>query len=76
MQDNSELKYQMNLIDDLNWLLDDIMDTITKDNIDASGANVEMKGKMQRINAIYPTMNKLLNDLKVMIDAMPERTED
>ncbi|HJG85235.1 MAG TPA: hypothetical protein K8V21_07625 [Weissella thailandensis] len=76
MQDNSELKYQMNLIDDLNWLLDDIMDTITKDKIDASGANVEMKGKMQRINAIYPTMNKVLNDLKVMIDAMPERTED
>lgn len=76
MQDNSDLKYQMNLIDDLNWLMDDIMDTITKDKIDASGADVEMKGKMQHINAIYPTLNKMLNDLKTMIDAMPERTED
>lgn len=75
MLDIAELRYQMNLINDLNWLMDDIMDTITDEKIATSGANMEMTGKMQRINAIYPTLNKLLNDVKTTIDAVPDWEE-
>lgn len=69
-----EVKYLIELVDRMEWVINDHLDNITEQDLIDLNDN-KVSSHLETVTALFPSFDKLLNDLKKAIDELPEFVE-
>ncbi|MFC6178661.1 hypothetical protein ACFQGR_04580 [Weissella sagaensis] len=69
-----EVKYLIELVGKMEWVINDHLDNITEQElIDLN--NTKLSSHLEIVTALFPSFDKLLNDLTKAINKLPEFVE-